>query len=233
MGHETPPSGGQRSERAPALERVLLALLALVLAGKAGALGRDAFLMLREIEPGEPDAMLLANVIGAATACAYVLLLACLFMIRPPALAKYRELWPRLAALLGSLLPFAVPFFPPAEELPYELHLAASAISLVGMAFALYILVWLGRSFSITPQARGLVTRGPYRYLRHPLYAAEYVAGLGVMAHYLSLWAILITLAQGALQVCRMHYEERLLRQVFPDYDDYAARTARVLPGIY
>ncbi|MFI4987161.1 MAG: methyltransferase family protein, partial [Alphaproteobacteria bacterium] len=184
-------------------------------------------------DPEQPDAMLLANGISTATACVYVLLLACLFMVRLPAVAKYRELWPRVTAFLGSLLPFAVPFFPPADELPFEVHLCASAVSLAGMAAAVGILCSLGRSFSVTPQVRQLVTSGPYRCLRHPLYAAEYVASLGILMHYLSLWTVAITLAQGVLQIRRMIYEERLLRQVFPEYAAYAARTARILPGVY
>jgi protein-S-isoprenylcysteine O-methyltransferase Ste14 len=215
------------------LDRVLLTILCFILAAAAGYHGKNAFLMLRDVELDEPEPMLLAGGLSAATACVYILLMACLFVVRLPLVAKYAELWPRIVALLGSFLPFTVTFFPPADELSLTAHIVASAVSLAGMALAVYILYGLGRSFSITPQARGLVTTGPYRFVRHPLYVAEYIASVGVLIHFLSPWTVLITLCQGYLQIRRMDYEERLLARVFPEYAAYAKRTARILPGVY
>jgi len=214
-------------------QRVLLVLLCFVLAGAAGYHARNLYLIWQEIDFDEPEPMLLEAALTSVTACIYILLLACLFLIRLPLVAKFEALWPRVLAFIGSFLPFAVTFFPPAAGLSLEVHAIASAVSLFGMALAAVILSWLGRSFSITPQARRLVTTGPYRFVRHPLYVAEYVASLGVLVHFISPWTVLITLVQGYVQLRRMAWEERILAEAFPDYAAYARRTARIAPGLY
>ena len=98
---------------------------------------------------------------------------------------------------------------------------------------AVMTLAQLGRSFSVMPEARTLVTAGLYSRIRHPLYMAEAVATLGVFLQYRSLGAALLVAAQFAVQLWRMHEEEKVLEAQFPDYAGYRARTARLLPGVY
>jgi protein-S-isoprenylcysteine O-methyltransferase Ste14 len=92
--------------------------------------------------------------------------------------------------------------------------------------------MWLGRSFSIMAEARGLVTRGPYAIVRHPLYVAEEIAVIGMVLLNWSLLAVLLACAQWALQLRRMRHEEEVLETAFPDYASYAARTPRWLPAL-
>jgi protein-S-isoprenylcysteine O-methyltransferase Ste14 len=49
------------------------------------------------------------------------------------------------------------------------------------------VIFHLGRSFSVVPQARGLVRGGPYSFVRHPLYLAEEIALLGILLQFYSL----------------------------------------------
>ena len=51
-----------------------------------------------------------------------------------------------------------------------------------GITWALYSLSYLGRRFSIVPEARGLVIDGPYRLARHPIYLGEILAGFGLVS---------------------------------------------------
>jgi protein-S-isoprenylcysteine O-methyltransferase Ste14 len=81
-------------------------------------------------------------------------------------------------------------------DLPLAAQAAASALILVGNGFAVYVLTYLGRSFSILPESRRLVTSGPYQVVRHPLYFAEAVATLGVFIEFLSPLALLLFAAQ-------------------------------------
>jgi protein-S-isoprenylcysteine O-methyltransferase Ste14 len=55
----------------------------------------------------------------------------------------------------------------------------------------------------------------------------------GVALQFLSAWALLLLGLQFAIQLQRMKYEERILSEVFPEYEDYMMRTARLVPGVY
>jgi protein-S-isoprenylcysteine O-methyltransferase Ste14 len=102
-----------------------------------------------------------------------------------------------------------------------------------GELFAIGSLSVLGRCFGVLPDVRGLVTRGPYRFVRHPLYLGELVAVLGIAVGS-QRWAMAVPLwvLCAALQLLRTRYEERALRVQYPEYELYAQRTKRLIPGL-
>jgi protein-S-isoprenylcysteine O-methyltransferase Ste14 len=82
--------------------------------------------------------------------------------------------------------------------------------------------VWqLRHSFSIEPQARTLVTSGPYGISRHPIYVLHIAQTIGLWMSHRTLAVAAIVLISGALQGLRMHYEERVLSKAFPEYAEY------------
>jgi len=93
------------------------------------------------------------------------------------------------------------------------------------------VLRWLGKSFSILAEARRLVTEGPYRVVRHPLYICEGIATVGVMLQVISPLAVLIIIVFAMIQYRRMINEEKILTSAFPEYRAYAARTPLVIPA--
>jgi protein-S-isoprenylcysteine O-methyltransferase Ste14 len=101
------------------------------------------------------------------------------------------------------------------------------------MSFAVYSLLWLGRSFSLMPEARRLVTGGPYSLLRHPLYVGEELPLIGFVMLSLSGLTFALLLLQICCQFFRMQYEEEVLFAAFPEYAEYKMRTFRILPGLY
>lgn len=108
--------------------------------------------------------------------------------------------------------------------------LAGDVISVLGCLWVLAAVIALGRCFGVLPEARGLVTRGPYRLVRHPVYFGEItaLAGLALAApgpRNVAIFALFI----GA-QLVRIRFEERALLEAFPHYAAYAARTNRLLP---
>ena len=108
-----------------------------------------------------------------------------------------------------------------------------NALLVAGLVFAVVSVAVLGRCFGVLPDVRGLVMRGPYRLVRHPLYLGELVALLGVVVGSHRWWlALPVWLVGLLLQLVRTGYEEQSLRTVFPEYGDYAARTKRLIPGV-
>ncbi len=155
-----------------------------------------------------------------------------LMLTRPPFQARRRGILPVAAAFLGTYAVWILPFFPLARS-SWALQTLSAVLALGGSLMIIVAVVRLGGSFSIAPQARRLVTDGPYRLVRHPLYLAEEIAIVGVLLQYAWYAAVLFLAVHLALQMRRILYEEALLSAVFPDYEAYARRTARLIPGIW
>lgn len=161
----------------------------------------------------------------------FYVLLALLVMTRSPAKAHADGLLPRIAAFVGSYLPWTISFLGKTDEtLP---NLASTACVLVGTIMMLVTIRHLGRSFSLVPQARSVVQTGPYRWIKHPLYAAEEIVVLGVVLQYLAPVTVIVLVLHICIQVCRILYEEDLLRRTCPEYSSYEASRWRVVPYIW
>lgn len=102
----------------------------------------------------------------------------------------------------------------------------------LGEAFAVYSMLYLGSSFSIFAEARTLVTSGPYRYVRHPLYLGEMIAIWSYTLAYPSRWSIGVTLIFTVLQSWRAKIEERKLLQHYPEYAALREHTGFLWPSV-
>lgn len=138
----------------------------------------------------------------------------------------------KLSALLGLTLGNLLLLMDRATVSPL-LDLISAGLLLVGNYLCVVALLHLGRSISIMAEARKLVTGGPYRLVRHPLYLAEQIAIVGIFLQFLSWQAALLLLVHFIFQLRRMLHEERILTETFPEYRDYAAKTARLIPGVW
>jgi protein-S-isoprenylcysteine O-methyltransferase Ste14 len=111
--------------------------------------------------------------------------------------------------------------------------LAGELIAVVSCAWLVAGALALGNCFGILPAARGLVTRGPFRLVRHPLYLGE----LGIYAGLLIASPGPLAFAGAAVffaaQWTRMRLEEDVLRSQFgSEYAAYAERTPRLVPAV-
>lgn len=103
---------------------------------------------------------------------------------------------------------------------------------LAGLLLWAWALSKLGRSFGIVAADRGLVTRGPYAVVRHPLYTAYMIGGIGYLMQTPSVWNAAVDLVAVSWQVVRIRAEERHLDG--PDYAAYSARVRwRLFPGVW
>lgn len=155
-----------------------------------------------------------------------------IFFARRLPIARAEGALPQIVAILATNLELTIALLPK-QPLSPSWNAVASIVLLAGTGGMIYVLRHLGRNFSILPQARGLVTRGPYSRIRHPLYLAETIATLGVTFSYRQPWAALIVVATFPLQLVRMGYEEDVLTRAFPEYAGYMKRTWRLVPGVY
>ncbi len=172
------------------------------------------------------------QLIAIVSSISFSLLLVILVFIRSVPVGKAQNLAPRIIAVLGT---FAVTtmLYVPAVPLPLWLQIIAVAMIITGNILSFLVLIKLGRSFSIMPEARHLITTGPYSIVRHPLYLVEEIAVLGLLVQYASMFALGMAVAHISLQYMRTVYEERVLTETFPDYESYRAKTRwRFIPGL-
>lgn len=155
-----------------------------------------------------------------------------IYLTRPRPTARDGRLVARAAGLIGTTMLLVVGAFPNPVLFtpPGALRDASTPLTIIAFAVAVSGLLYLRRSLSIIPEARRLVIDGPYRLVRHPLYAAEMLAALAVVLSRPALWAVATVVPFIAVQLTRATFEERLLTRTFPDYRAYAARTKRLIP---
>ena len=174
----------------------------------------------------ESYALILSEISGGLFLCMQLIFTG----LRRLPLAKSPGLAPRLWALAGANSSYVILLLPK-ENPGTGLALLSACLIVCGALGSVIALLWLGKGFSIFPQARRLTTHGPYRLVRHPLYLCEQISLFGVCIPYLQPWAFLIALAGLGLQFPRMRYEENILARTFPRYADYAAETPMIIPG--
>ena len=117
---------------------------------------------------------------------------------------------------------------------------SSSPFVIVIQISSVLLLVWARvafgrRSFHVaaTPTRGGLVTGGPYRYIRHPIYTAMCVFSLaGALAHQSWEGAVLGGVVLGSGLV-RIFCEEILVTARYPEYQLYAAKTWRMIPYVF
>jgi protein-S-isoprenylcysteine O-methyltransferase Ste14 len=190
-------------------------LLALIVAAIVGA------------SPGDPWPSRLSSFILAV----FYVLMGLMIITRPPAKAHANGLLPKIAAFVGTYLPWTITFFGKTDQaLP---NLASTASVLIGVIMMLVTIRHLGRSFSLTPQARTVAQTGPYRMIKHPLYLSEEIAVVGVVMRCLTPVTVSILVLHIAIQVRRILYEEDLLRRTCPEYSSYEASRWRLIPYVW
>jgi protein-S-isoprenylcysteine O-methyltransferase Ste14 len=113
---------------------------------------------------------------------------------------------------------------------PVSISLQAAGIAL--MLWARLTFGFRSFHYAANPTQGRLVTRGPYRYIRNPIYAAAWlVIWTGVAVHWSPINAMLGAVV-AAMLIVRIACEEQLLRATYPEYADYARKTARLIPFV-
>lgn len=159
------------------------------------------------------------------------LLIAASFLVRGRARSPAPSWTSRVVAYLNSFL--VMVFILVAGRLQPEwlrptpneaLRFAGAILWLAAAVLCLWPLWYLRRSFSLEPEARDLVTSGPYRLARHPIYTVYLLINLGILLRHLTVPLTLVMAAWVVLLVVRVRYEEGVLTAAFPEYTEYRRR---------
>jgi protein-S-isoprenylcysteine O-methyltransferase Ste14 len=172
------------------------------------------------------------HIAARVSSALFVALVAVTTLTRLPPIRKAAGIEPRIVALLGTFLLTALAMLPRKEISLIALAIACSFV-VVGMLSSFIVLRCLGKAFSIMAEARRLVTHGPYALVRHPLYVCEEIAVIGIFIQVVSPVALIVLIAHAVFQVRRMLNEERVLQAAFPEYENYARRTPRLIPAAW
>ena len=164
-------------------------------------------------------------------ALAYFTMLVVLYSTRLPARGTDHRIAVVLIAFTGTFSALAASFLPGGGRHDW-LVIPADIIATIGLAYAVWGLAYLRRSFSIVPEARRLVTGGPYSLSRHPVYLGEIITAIGINLATAGLPSALAVLYFIVCELLRMRWEEGVLSRAFPDeYPAYAKRVPRYAPN--
>lgn len=123
---------------------------------------------------------------------------------------------PAVAILIAAFLPHAW----------RPIHVAGLALLLAGLALVTLARWQLGNSFSITPQANRLVTRGLYARIRNPIYVFGLVMFAGLILYLDQPWFLLVLVPVAVMQFVRTKHEAKVLEAKFgEEYRAYRAGT--------
>jgi protein-S-isoprenylcysteine O-methyltransferase Ste14 len=163
--------------------------------------------------------------------CAFYLLVIWCYLRRGRATASSGSLTAHVAAVAATIMPFAFPLLGAAAGAGAQL--TSDALLVAGTTWSVWALWSLGRNLSVLAQARDLADRGPYRWVRHPLYTGELVSALGLAIAAGTLAAAVTWVILCLLQGYRAVREEQVLLRALPGYPSYRSRTAALLPGLF
>ena len=130
--------------------------------------------------------------------------------------ADYWPVW-----LRTSLIPAAWRYFS---------AVVGVAFSIAGYSIAIWALLYLRRSFALFVSVREVVIKGPYRYVRHPIYLGYLLDLVGLLLATCSPGMIALGAGFVVLLICRARMEEDMLAEANPAYQRYFARTGFLFP---
>jgi protein-S-isoprenylcysteine O-methyltransferase Ste14 len=152
-----------------------------------------------------------------------------MILLRRRALSSDHSPYAAGVAFLGTAAPLLV-IAPGRPLIPVA---AGAVVMIAGLLLNISAKVALNRSFGVTAANRGVKREGPYRLLRHPMYAGYAMTQAAFLLLNPCVWNLSIYALAWSVQILRIATEERLLLED-PAYQAYAGRVRfRLVPGVY
>lgn len=175
-------------------------------------------------------------------------------LVRRAATHRPRGFWENIFPLITVFVPvtgFSLMFFPQVRAIlpgypagflqamnewlpgfPFYMNLGGLLIGLFGAAFSIWAIAHLKASFGLRTAVRQLVTSGPYRRIRHPLYFGEIIHVFGITILAATPVALLLFVVAVALQAVRAKIEERKFLSSVPEYAAFRRNTGFLWPRL-
>jgi protein-S-isoprenylcysteine O-methyltransferase Ste14 len=135
-----------------------------------------------------------------------------------------------VVTLLSLVGPTMLRVVPGAGLLP---DMLTAVVSSIGLLIVIAGKITLGRSFGIVPANRGVVSGGPYEFVRHPIYAGYLLSHVAFACAYPTAWNVSVIVLCDTALVVRALYEEKLLK-TDGVYQSYCERVAwHIVPGLF
>lgn len=148
-------------------------------------------------------------------------------------MTKRQIAWMYVGAQLILLLAIVLTPRGEAWQVTLAVDVAAVLLGLVGLGLGLWAVVYLGRGLTPLPLPNGqvdVVSSGPYRVVRHPMYVAVTLFALAVTLRSSSWIVVIEFLLLVVLFNAKARWEEARLEEAMPEYGQYRAETARFVP---
>jgi protein-S-isoprenylcysteine O-methyltransferase Ste14 len=174
---------------------------------------------------------LVLNVLSDLATAVFLMTVVVIMFRRLQPVRRFTDLVPNLLAFFGAFLPLGMASSG-VDGVGSALVAVSGALVITGTTLAIVVLCHLGRAFSVLPEARTLVTTGPYRLVRHPLYVCEAIATMGMVLVNPTPFCLALYVLHLCLQLIRTAYEEKVLRSAFPEYGQYRQRVPRFIPRL-
>jgi protein-S-isoprenylcysteine O-methyltransferase Ste14 len=142
---------------------------------------------VNEIRSGAIPLLDALQLIALAASFVLTFMLIYALIARKTPTSKTKGILPRAVALCGTFLGNAFLFLT-AVQLPLAMQILADLFIIAGVLGSMFAISQLGGAFSLMPEARKLVTSGPYARVRHPLYLAEMTGVVGLMLQFQQPW---------------------------------------------
>ena len=118
-----------------------------------------------------------------------------------------------------------------------ELWLVPAIFILLSVLLVLWAIATMQKSkVRILPEPSAgatLITNGPYRFIRHPMYTSVLLGTAGLLINHFNWMRLGVFIALAAVLIIKLTWEEKMLLQKFEAYKNYIAVTSRLFPLIY
>lgn len=175
--------------------------------------------------------LLLLSMTSTCASAVYLTMAGALLLFLKRPMSRYTKIAPNLVAILAMFTAYLFLLMPRGSLVPVNVYVALFLVA-SGILITTTSLLFLRRAFSVTPQARVLITSGPYSVVRHPMYVGNILSLVGLALLIDSPEAFGLLIICGGLQVWRALYEEKLLELNFAEYAEYKNRVGCFIPRL-